>query len=55
MLTAAEQRELFDRVARLDLYSRTMLAPLPGMDMAAFEAVALLCRLFAPGDPGEAA
>ena len=54
VLTADEQRELHDRVARLDLCSRTMLAPLPGMDMAAFEAVALLCRLLAPADPGEA-
>ena len=55
VLTADEQRELFDGAARLDLFSRTMLAPLPGMDMAAFEAVALLCRLLAPEDPGEAA
>ena len=55
VLTADEQRELFDRAARLDLFSRTMLAPLPGMDMAAFEAVALLCRLLAPEDTGEAA
>ena len=53
VLTADEQRELVDRVARLDLFSRTMLMPLPGMDMAVFEAVALLCRLFAPEDPGE--
>ena len=52
-LTAEEQRELYDRVARLDLCTRTMLAPLPGMDMAAFEAVALLWRLFASQDPGE--
>ncbi len=55
VLTGEEQRELHDRVARLDLCSRTMLAPLPGMDMSAFEAVALLCRLLASEEPGEAA
>ncbi|MCY3756061.1 MAG: hypothetical protein OXG99_18450 [Alphaproteobacteria bacterium] len=53
VLTAEEQREMVDGVARLDLCSRTMLAPLPGMDMSAIEAVALLCRLFAPGEAGE--
>ena len=55
VLTAEEQREMHERVARLDLCSRALLEPLPGMDMAAFEAVALLCRLLAPEDPGEAA
>ena len=52
-LTAEEQRELHERVARLDLFSRTMLAPLPGKDMSAFEAVTLLWRLFTPDDAGE--
>ena len=55
VLTAEEQRELCDRVARLDLCSRSLLAPLPGMDTGALEAVALLWRLLAPEDPGEAA
>ncbi len=53
VLTTDEQRELVDRVVRLDLFSRTMLASLPGMDMAVFEAVALLGRLVAPEGPGE--
>ena len=52
VLTAEEQRELYEGVARLDLFSRTMLAPLPGKDMSAFEAVTLLRRLFAPGEAG---
>ena len=55
VLTAEEQREMHERVARLDLCSRALLEPLPGLDMAAFEAVALLCRLLAPEDAGEAA
>ena len=54
-LTPEEQRELRDRVERLDLCSRAMLEPLPGMDLAASEAVALLWRLLAPEGPGEAA
>ncbi|MDE0407455.1 MAG: hypothetical protein OXN81_06300 [Alphaproteobacteria bacterium] len=55
VLTAEEQREMHERVARLDLCSRALLEPLPGVDMSALEAAALLCRLLAPEDAGEAA
>ncbi len=44
VLTAAEQRALYERVARLDRWSRALSERAPGADRSALEALAFLAR-----------
>ncbi len=44
VLTAAEQRALYKRIARLDRWSRALSERAPGADMSALEALAFLAR-----------
>ena len=50
-LSEAEQRLLLEQVGRLDLCSRALLGPVPGLDIGVWEALGLLARLVAGEGP----